>query len=347
MAASRGARERTLDRVYINDAVAKMKDRDKDIRWMICDDLLTVVADHEPGSLTMTKELEEKLMGGLRALYSDRAAEVAQKAALLSASLVPHLLPSSVSTLLQSIGDIVAKEAEADKREIAVLGLREIPENLPDEGVMTLLEVVLPQASAAIDGKSPTDPKGFAWICDAVGVTTVVLTRYGGQVSEEQLERLQVSLTGCCTRLPSRYEARRPVLECLATLAACVSRSQFDVLVRRHIESLADPSSDGFRYSLQIVSLICRTAGHRLGRFVPELVPRFLKALATRGADMDTDLREFCLQGLAEVVRARAGNVDAHMEEIIASGSEFAAFDPNYTGMSLSMSGDAVEGGEE
>lgn len=227
----------------------------------------------------------------------------------------------------QLVRFISSKEEET--RDIASLGLKTVVAELPNGSAL---------AKFACDSLAPkllvqvTDPSSSQeLLIDSLDVLSDLFARFPRSV----LENAQLQKTGLQSMLPllshPRVAVRKRATTALGALAAHSSSETFTQLSTKVSVDLSEEAKsdvDRTKTVVQLVGALARSSPRRVGRRLPEFMPR---VLATASRD-DDELREASLHTLELVLWRCPTEVTPFLNQLVDAALQLIKHDPNYAG---------------
>eukprot|EP01059_Diplonema_ambulator_P002797 TRINITY_DN12429_c0_g1_i1.p1 TRINITY_DN12429_c0_g1~~TRINITY_DN12429_c0_g1_i1.p1 ORF type:complete len:1277 (+),score=586.43 TRINITY_DN12429_c0_g1_i1:65-3895(+) len=218
-------------------------------------------------------------------------------------------------------------DTKKEHRDIATISLKYIVENVPP----TYKECMHTLAFSLVKlMKSPSDDIKL----DIMDVVVDLLRKFGGILSSEH-EQLQQVLVSALSS--SNQSVRKRAINCIAVLSVHTNESLFQQIVTGQvITGIEKDKGESLRKCIQLCSTISRTAGHRVGVFLGQIMPLLLSNLEEDMlAQIEDDgerneVRENILQAFESLIIRCPQQVSPFLEKIIAACKDGMSYDPYY-----------------
>lgn len=330
----------------------KMENPDPDFRFMAASDLHAALGRN--GVRAADSDTQRRLCMATIKLLQDSSSEVqglAQRclpplsrfvedrhAVLLVEELLNHVLSlpdPSREAQDASVGNVGLKSL----RDVASLGLTSIINDLPTDvdaigldsggGVppgSSIANHILPRLLDAI--KAADDKTDNAVLTDSLQLLASLLKRMAPVLFASH-EAIRVTVL---PRLGShRMFVCKRATTCLALLAPVCSQAVFDAIVVAIVAELrAVHSREKTRTAVHAIWALSKTAGQRLSKDLPQLVPILFAFCSKPSFEDDDELREHCLQTLESFVGTCPNEMTPFSKEMAPLLVTLARYDPNY-----------------
>jgi cullin-associated NEDD8-dissociated protein 1 len=307
----------------LQSTLEKMANRDKDFRYMASSDLLTELGKE---TFKLDADGERRLTAAVLKLLEDNSGDVQGIAVKCVGPLIRRVNETQVGEISDQLANLLLKEKNDDVRDIASLGLKLAIENVqPKDGplVVKRLSTRLITAVATENVKPETKLECLQALED-------LLTRFG-QLMSADLEKIQQAVLP--QLVSTRSAARKRAIGVLSRLAVVTPEKLFTALVEHLLKSATEAKkSDHVRTYVQAVGGISATVGHRLGKYLNQIIPLVVKNIKAAGSEdeADEELRENCLATLEALVLRCPKEIQPHLEKVVATALEYIKHDPNY-----------------
>lgn len=331
----------------------KMENPDSDFRFMAASDLHAALGRN--GVRAADSDTQRRLCVATIKLLQDSSSEVqglAQRclpplsrfvedrhAVFLVGELLNHVLSlpdSSREAHDASVGNVGLKSV----RDVASLGLTSIINDLPTD-----VEVLGPDSGSGAPQGSSMANHILPRLLDAIKTSD---DRTDNAVLTDALQLLASLLKRMAPVLYASHEAIRATVlpqlgshrmfvckratTCLALLAPVCSQAVFDAIVVAIVAELrAVHSREKTRTAVHAIWALSKTAGQRLSKDLPQLVPILFAFCSKPEFEDDDELREHCLQTLESFVGTCPNEMIPFSRELSPLLVGLARYDPNYT----------------
>ena len=169
---------------------------------------------------------------------------------------------------------------------------------------------------------------------DSLDVVADFLTRFPSIITNDvelQKKSLKI-LLGAVEN--NRAAVRKRGMLALSALGACSTSEVFTALAEFIVDALSRSSAntDLVRTVVQLQGALAKTCPRRLGRRLPEFMPRLIHITTSEQAEEEDELREACLQTMEYVVLRCPTEVTPFIGQIVDLSITLLKHDPNYAG---------------
>lgn len=212
-------------------------------------------------------------------------------------------------------------EGSESLRDIYSIGLKTLISDVVEDSGKVIAERLVPRITQGI---SKSQEESVLKEClDNMGD---LLRRFGHFVSKDH-----DAILNCVVTLLNHEKPliRKRAATCLSFLAAVASEELFALLIKTILD-IKDTKT-----RVQIFGSFSRIVGHRLGRFLDQLIPMFLRSCGdpedeNHQNDAANELREYCFYGLESIVLRCRKEVSFFVDAILQTTLLFVKYDPNY-----------------
>ncbi|KAK7208229.1 armadillo-type protein [Myxozyma melibiosi] len=299
--------------VAIQPLLEKLSSEDSDYRFMSLSDLHGILANKTVSLANDSVSTINRIIDGVLKSLSDNNAEVQNLAVKCLAPLVSRVNETQLANILNRLSAVAPSDSD---RSLNSTALRTIISNVPATAstgkmfVARLLHTLLPNLRNSTE---------------SVEVLVELVNRFGSSLTEAQIEETQNALIGVFET--GKGLVRKRAVSALGALSRHLPTPLWENMVLYLTSSFASSASpDRLRILVLVCGTLCRADRARLGPYLPKLAPSVFKALEVD----DDDLREAALSALDTFVVLCPLQMAQFNEEVVAAGSKFIKYDPNY-----------------
>lgn len=300
-------------KVAVSALLVRCASLDQDERYMGFSDLAAACAE---GSLG--EELERRVLERVLAGLEDPSNNVQSMAVKCLPALYATVGRALVADMGAKLTALLLDEERVRMGDLYSIGLQALVRGAPEPMGDAVWGSAFPGLLGGL-GASPL----VAERC--VEALTELLRRWGAR----QPASHEACLEALAGALEGRAALRKRAVPGLCALAAVASDALLERVVRRVAEGAQQDRAERRAY-VQAVGGLAKGAGHRLGKFLPLLVPLLRECCGRPEEDGEEELREGALAGLEalalkcplEALPFAAGLLDVALA--------FGAYDPNY-----------------
>ncbi|PWN28611.1 TIP120-domain-containing protein [Jaminaea rosea] len=312
----------------VNALLEKMKSQDADFRFMALNDLISdSKRDGSAPMIQMDQDLEGKVVAQILELMKDANGEVKNMAVKSLGVLVAgRLRDKQISIIIDNLVKFISSKEE-DLRDIASLALKTVVGSLPAGSTPARLafDSLSPKLLSAVgDGASSQE-----LIIDSLDVLADLFLRFPRNL----VENAGLQKAGLQSLLPllghSRVAVRKRATSALSTLAASSSSEVFTQLSSAISTDLSGTDTERIKTVVQLVGALARLSPRRLGRRLPDFMPRIVE---NAQKEDDDELRETCLQAMELVLLRCPTEITPFLNQLIDIGIQLIKHDPNFAG---------------
>ncbi|CAD6892675.1 unnamed protein product [Tilletia controversa] len=308
-----------------NQAVAglieKMGSQDPDFRYMALNDVINECR-HEP-YMPLTEATESQLVNSVLAMVTDTNSEVKNISIKALAALTRRVRDKQVQTMIERLVETInAKEEES--RDIASLGLKTLTAEVRADTALpnVFCTRIVPKLLAYVrDANSSQE-----LIIDSLDIISEIISRFPNHFASNANLQVQILQSSLPYLRHSRPAVRKRALAVLGALGPNCASEVFTQLAKDVSDDLDHPSPEVNRTVIQLINTLARTSPRRLGRRLPQFMPRII---SKAGID-DDELREVVLQALETIFLRCPAEVTPFVNQIVASSITLLKHDPNY-----------------
>lgn len=200
-----------------------------------------------------------------------------------------------MQTIVDRLVEYVSSKEE-DLRDIASLGLKTVMAEVPADSELAVSagNKLVPRLLAQISDPSASQEL----LIDSLDVIADYFTRFSAIVATNVQLQVNASQVLLSALSHTRATVRKRAMLGLGALGACSTSEVFTGLAEFIAATLVDnkSSTDVVKAVVQLQGTLARTCPRRLGRRLPEFMPRVLAITSSARAEEDDELREVCLQ---------------------------------------------------
>ncbi|CAO1637772.1 unnamed protein product [Parajaminaea phylloscopi] len=308
----------------VNALLEKMKSQDADFRFMALNDL---IADSQKGGLgQLDPDLESRLIHQILELMKDTNGEVKNMAVRSLGVLVGRIRERQMQVIIDQLVRFLSTKDE-ELRDIASLGLKTVVAEIP---------VGSTTAKSACDSLAPRlleqlneAESSQELLIDSLDILTDLFSRFPRAV----LENSSLQKVGLHFLVPmlshSRMSVRKRTTNALSALAAHSASDIFTQLSTTISVDLSETTDlERSKTVVQLVGALARSCPRRLGRRLPDFMPRILQIVHQD----DDELSEISLQTLELILLRCPVEVTPFLNQISELAVRLIKHDPNFAG---------------
>eukprot|EP00010_Vexillifera_abyssalis_P001510 CAMPEP_0201560916 /NCGR_PEP_ID=MMETSP0173_2-20130828/78515_1 /ASSEMBLY_ACC=CAM_ASM_000268 /TAXON_ID=218659 /ORGANISM="Vexillifera sp., Strain DIVA3 564/2" /LENGTH=1415 /DNA_ID=CAMNT_0047975381 /DNA_START=79 /DNA_END=4326 /DNA_ORIENTATION=+ len=301
---------------------------DKDLRYMALNDLEEILTGAD--NVQLDAETEKKICTGITVLLDDKSPVVQGRAISTLTALITKITKPSLSQILNKlIEQVVGANKSAEERDIAALGLGNVIRSVDESHgavVVQSLSTPLVKALSAANGLAQTE---------ALSNLDQLLKRFGRFMSKDY-SAISRAVLPCLViesskkKSTTRESSIKPAISCLANFARVIPDDLFTDLVQKLIErSSKTADAQQKRIYIQSIGAIGRSVGHRLGKFMDNVVPLISDSINDNRFESDIELKDNCLRTFASLVSQCPQEISTHIQDLLDMALSYLAYDPN------------------
>eukprot|EP00002_Diphylleia_rotans_P004742 TRINITY_DN1363_c0_g1_i1.p1 TRINITY_DN1363_c0_g1~~TRINITY_DN1363_c0_g1_i1.p1 ORF type:complete len:870 (+),score=212.90 TRINITY_DN1363_c0_g1_i1:60-2669(+) len=307
--------------INFSEVAQKLRNPDKDFRFMGLSDLFAALNDRP--TLKIDGENEARIMTQIvHILHNDVSGDVKSIAIKCLPVLATRISDAQLSTLADSLTNGLSDKRD-EVRDISNMGLKAALNAVTPERLASFLNIarkLCNRLSQYIQTDVGPEVKQ-----EALDVLGDVLKVYGSHLALEHESLLRVLLDALFS---SRANIRKRSIPPLSTLAAHLGDTTLTSFMETIVSKLSsNPSNDLRKTLIQLVASSGRSAGPRLSKYLPHLIP--LLATSIKTSD-DDEVKEQVLQAFESIVLRCSRDVTPFIEAITSIAMENIRYDPNY-----------------
>eukprot|EP01111_Echinosteliopsis_oligospora_P003334 TRINITY_DN1530_c1_g2_i4.p1 TRINITY_DN1530_c1_g2~~TRINITY_DN1530_c1_g2_i4.p1 ORF type:complete len:1241 (+),score=375.18 TRINITY_DN1530_c1_g2_i4:377-4099(+) len=314
----------------------KMTSRDKDFRFMATHDLANEL---EKESIKMDANAEPKVVTQLLKLLDDPANNVQENAVKCLGLMIKRVKEAQATEIVDTLCGHMLNEKKDDLREISNIGLKTVVAQVPLEPPAIPSMIVKRLTPKLIGGVTSSEKPEVKMCC--LDILNDMLNRFGDLITPD-LEKIQKAVLPQLTS--GRPATRKRAIGCLGHLAELGPDSLFVSMIDFLISSIEESKKpDNIRTLVQAFGAISRSAGYRLGKYLPKVVPLIVTYCDNPKFDQDDELRENCFQAFESLILKCPKDITPYLAEIIGHNLKFIKYDPNYADDEEEEAGEEME----
>lgn len=293
--------------------------------------LYDLLHEMEKETFKLDDTTQKKVADTVIVLLQDTSSEVQGMAVKCLEPLIKRLPQNQIEDWFKKLIETLLGEDE-DKRDIATIALKIIITKVPIENAPNPVKKALNLLGKSLEKNVPSEIKG-----QALDIYSEILARFGGILSQKHDELQAAFITEVSN---SKQSICKRAIFCLAALSINSSDDLFAKLVRFIIDGIKKEEEGGenLKIYIQCCSAISKNAGHRLGKYLKEIVPLLVKS-----ADHITDneeVKENIMQAFDSFLQTCPDESKEFLDYYVILAKEYLEYDPNY---SYDSSGDEKE----
>lgn len=299
----------------------KMNNRDKDFRFMATHDLANEL---EKETFKLDANAEPKIVTQLLKLLEDPANNVQENSVKCLGLLVKRVKEPQSAEIVDTLCNHMLNEKKDDLREISNIGLKTVIAQMV-ENTNTPASVVKRLTPRLIGGITASEKPEVKTCC--LDILNDLLQRFGSLILPD-IDKVQKVVQPHLTS--GRPATRKRAINCLGHLAVLIPDNLFASLIDFLLSNIeGSKKADDIRTLIQAFGAISRSAGYRLGKYLPRIVPLIVLHSDAAKAE-DDELRENCFQAFESLVLRCPKDISPYLNDIINLSLKFIKYDPNY-----------------
>lgn len=315
----------------IQALLEKMGSPDADFRYMALSDL---IGEANRGMLSSVESrIQMTLLRKVLDLVRDQNGEVKNMSVKCLGTLVKTRNEDEVRLIIDTLVEYISSK-EDELRDIASLGLKIVMGQIPVEGDQAIMaaDKLVPRLLSQISDPSASQEL----LIDSLDVLADYFSRFPHAISNDaplQKNAIKVILAALNN---NRATVRKRAIQAVSALAPFAISEVFTKLSESIAVALSSNKEDSIKINVQLLGLLAKTSARRLGRRLPEFMPRIMTILNGEQAQEDDELGEICLQALDNIVLHCPSEVTPFVLQIVEASVSLLKHDPNYAGGSES-----------
>ena len=265
--------------------------------------------------------------------------------------LVKLVKEKQLQIILDKLVEYISSKEE-ELRDIASLGLKTVMAGIPADSVLAakagnnLTPKLLNQiADVSVE---PVYCRAFLLISpiqsqpsvaqevhiDSLDVLTDFFTRFPALIANDtELQKRSLKiLLGALEN--NRAAVRKRAMLALSALGSSSTSEVFTSLAEFIAATLSRPNAsiELVKTAVQLLGALAKACPRRLGRRLPEFMPRLLHITTSEKAEEEDELREACLQSMENIVLRCPTEVTPFVTQVVEVSITLLKYDPNYAG---------------
>eukprot|EP00123_Amoebidium_parasiticum_P018557 comp24239_c0_seq1/m.44810 comp24239_c0_seq1/g.44810 ORF comp24239_c0_seq1/g.44810 comp24239_c0_seq1/m.44810 type:complete len:1254 (-) comp24239_c0_seq1:279-4040(-) len=301
----------------IQTLLEKMKNPDKDYRFMAANDLNVEL---QRGTFKVGADAEGKVVKAVLDLLDDTNGEVQNLAVKCLPSLIGKVKDEQIEVVIRQLCENMVAGQE-QLRDVSIIGLKTTIQKLPvaTPASATITTLLTQRLTAAIKQEGNDNVQ-----MEALDIMGELLGRYGNTMGPSH-QAIQDAMLAKLTH--QRPAMRKRAIAAIGKLVPFETDSLFQALIQHMMDRLAaSTQTQDIQTYVQGITAINRNVGHRVGRFLQGIFPILLAK-----AEVNNDeLRENCLQAIESFVLRCPNEVGQYVPACIELGLKYLVYDPNY-----------------
>lgn len=283
--------------VPIPQLLEKMKNTDKDFRFMAVNDLM---CELKKDSARWDDDLEGKIVKMILDLLDDKTGEVQNQSVKCLGPLVGKIKDQQVEAMVDRLcTNMVGNKMTL--RDISSVGLKTVIGEIPASNP-TLAAIVCKSIVGRLS-KSIAEQRDESVQLESLDILADLLSKFGGllvQYHTKLLESLEPQL------MSPRFAVRKRSIGAIGLLVMTCDEAIYTKIIDMLSKGLKSSGKDRkasevlahTNTCIQAIGIICKQAGHRFRDHVNKIVPLIFK----HASKEDEELREQCLQAFESIV---------------------------------------------
>jgi len=315
---------------YIYKLLKNTEHHDNDKRYMATHDLITQLENVE----TLDENLQIRIRQAIIRQLDDKNTDVQTIAVRCLSTLVRKFDQEQVADIVNKLGGLISDGKHKENVDVYGIGLRTAITALEPEDGKRYAGALTKHLLVGLRQKVNEDETTHAVCLD---ILKELLARLGSSLVDEY-QRIAESLLKLLDS--SHASLRKRASFALGELARHLGEEPFRKLIA-HITDRVGGSGvitqSNVAY-LQTTSLICQSAGTRVGRYLSRILPALDRnfrmngnSSSTEEANMRDDLWSSCLQAYESIVRECPTQAASHVRTMVPKMIQMLEFDPNYS----------------
>ncbi|XP_078488265.1 cullin-associated NEDD8-dissociated protein 1 isoform X1 [Ciona intestinalis] len=313
---------------HISSLLDKMNSHDKDYRFMATNDLMTEL---QKDSIKLDDDSERKVVKMLLKLLEDKNGEVQNLAVRCLGPLVGKVKDYQIDTIVDTLCTNMLSEKE-QLRDISSIGLKTVITELPQSNTNEIGRICKQITNRLTEAVSKQ--KDVSVQLEALDILGDLLSRHGALLASyhSQIKDALMPLLKS-----ARMAVRKRSNTAIGHLVITCNNQIFGELVGHLVSELKSSESKirdveavtrMRRTYVQCICSITRQAGHRVGKYLQDIMP--LVTMFCELEEADDELREHSIQAFELFVRRCPMEVTAYLSSIINMCLKYITYDPNY-----------------
>uniref|UniRef100_H2YRC0 TATA-binding protein interacting (TIP20) domain-containing protein n=1 Tax=Ciona savignyi TaxID=51511 RepID=H2YRC0_CIOSA len=313
---------------HISSLLDKMNSHDKDYRFMATNDLMTEL---QKDSIKLDDDSERKVVKMLLKLLEDKNGEVQNLAVRCLGPLVGKVKDYQIDTIVDTLCSNMLSEKE-QLRDISSIGLKTVITELPQSN-MSEIGRICKQITNRLT-EAVAKQKDVSVQLEALDILGDLLSRHGALLASyhSQIKDALLPLLKS-----GRMAVRKRSNTAVGHLVITCNNVIFGELVGHLVSELkssgtkpvdAETLTRTRRTYVQCICSVTRQAGHRVGKYLQDIMP--LITMFCEQEEADDELREHCIQAFELFVRRCPMEVTSYLSSIITMCLQYITYDPNY-----------------
>ncbi|KAK0550334.1 hypothetical protein OC846_003719 [Tilletia horrida] len=305
----------------ITGLIEKMGSQDPDFRYMALNDVISECSQ-EP-YVSLTEAVESQLVGAVLNLVTDANSEVKNISIKCLAALTRRVRDKQVQIMIERLADTVTSKEE-ESRDIASLGLKTLAAEVRLDSSLpsVLCARVVPKLLSHV--RDPASSQEL--IIDCLEIVSEIIARFPSHTAANTNLQGQILQSALPFLRHTRPAVRKRALAVLGALGPNCASEIFTQLAKDMSEDLNHSSAEVNRTVIQLISTLARTSPRRLGRRLPQFMPRIIEKAKVD----DDELREVVLQALETILLRCLSEVTPFVNQIVDCAIVLLRHDPNY-----------------
>lgn len=280
----------------------------------------------EKETFKLDQNAEPKLVTQLLKLLDDPANNVQENAVKCLGLIMWRVKDAQASEIVDTLCGHMLNEKKDELREISNIGLHTVIVQLPTEPVNIPNLIVKRLTPRLITGVTTCEKPEVKMCC--LDILNDMLKRFGSLMLGE-LDKIQKAVLPQLTA--GRPATRKRAIGCLGHIAVLVPDSLFVSLIEFLISNIEEAKkAENIRTLIQAIGAVSTSAGYRLGKYLPQIVPTIVKYCDSPKFENDDELRENCFQAFESLVLKCPKDISAFLPDIITLALKYIKHDPNY-----------------
>lgn len=236
----------------------------------------------------------------------------------------------------KQVGDICEKlctlilTGNEDLKDVYSIGLKTLIKDIPESFGESVANALCTRLVVGVEHSMNRELK-----LEQLDILADLLLRFGSIVKRQHETLRNLLQTNLIT---AKSIVKKRLIACLGALGTVLSDKELENLVQYLLRETKQKHEDATRCTIiQTIGTIARTVGHRLGTYLPEIIPLCVQVCGDPcqveevQSDSTNDLRENCLQTFESFIFSCPRQISKHIDQILQLSLGFLVYDPNYT----------------
>lgn len=237
--------------------------------------------------------------------------------------------------IAKKLASLMVDNTKGELRDIYSIGLKTLIADVPASMGSAVCKTLTPKLVSGISNGTDDIKR------ECLDNLSDLLKRFG-QFNEGDHSSIMGVIVGQLKH--EKVVIRKRASQCLGSLAVVSNDTLLDELIKVLLTRIQELDKNGkgsatsqeSRTLIQTIGTISRMVGYRLGKFLSEIIPLFIRFCGhpddeDSHNDAANELREGCFPGLESFVLRCPKEVSSYLMQIVQVATSFAKYDPNYS----------------